>query len=581
MNFGKGNVLAEFNFKETFLSPKDLELHVSRRIRVFLFVSAWFSVVWFICGASVESIRFIYGSVLVIFQLWWTFIIVWVCFWGYQGMKKCAAVFQEARDNLTSGHTFNVGGYVVPDLIHWVIVPNYKEHVDVVRGTLRALSLQSIGAQRICIILACEAAEIGASEKLLPLASEFPGFCKIVINTHVLRPGEAAGKSANVSCAFRSLCAAVHEATRDDRLLAVASELALDFTNWKECPDARSKNTSVYNSVLDLGIVTVVDADSILHPFHLYEIEKSYHFDHHADHDRCIWQAPICNMLNMYDVPAVSRLASITVSVHELASLMHPTEQKLPFSTYSLTTKLALDMGGWASDVLAEDWHCFSRAFFAKRGLCKVVPLHFPVLCYSVEEETYLKSIHARFVQACRHAWGVIEVSSAFAFWRDLPWYNRPAWYSFVAVLWKMFKLHFITIFQTPMVIGTTIFNWNLAKEGYSITEPRNLDPLWWIFSFTTLLMTVLPVVTIFTTILAIKYETLLSQQRSDMRSELTMPASSLSSRFLLALEFLFVMPATSLLFGFIPALIAHSCMLFRKHYTYVVASKPSTLKKK
>jgi hypothetical protein len=527
--------------------------------------------------------------VLLAFQVWWLYIMLWVCGWAYYGMQVCDAEFGDALEKLRNdkrAHTLLAPGYAVPELIHWIIVPNYKEGVEMLRGTLQSLALQSIGTQRICVLMACEGAEDGALEKLMPLAAEFPEFRKFVVNVHRLRPGEIAGKSANVAAAFRSLCAAVHHATKDERLARVAEALELDFADWHESPDARGNIFTAYNGVIDTGVITVIDADSILHPFHLYGIEKSYHFEHHATHNQCIWQAPIANMINMYNVPAASRLTSIIVSLHELASLVHPTQKKLPFSTYSLTTKLALSMGGWASDVLAEDWHCFARSFFATRGACKVVPVHYPVLCYAVEETTYCGSLIARFVQARRHAWGVIEVACLYAFWRDTPHYNRPSLFAFATLLWKMFKLHFITIFQTPMVVGAAIYNHQLALRGYALTEMRAEDPIWWIFALTSSLMAVLPLFTVFTFLLAICYERLLRSQRllahvqvSTPRhfniDQITMPTSSVLHRALLFVEFLLVMPLTSLLYGFIPSLISQTVLLFRKHYTYVVAAKP------
>jgi hypothetical protein len=589
MSYGAAPVLPIFDYNETLLSPKDLERHVSWRVRIFLFASAWGSMAWFIGAPLFESLRLQYGVVLLVFQIWWLYIMLWVCGWAYYGMQLCNAEFSDSIEKLRNdkhAHTLLENGYTVPDLIHWIIVPNYKEGVEMLRGTLQSLALQSIGPQRICVLMACEGAEPGAVEKLMPLAAEFPEFRKFVFNVHRLRPGEIAGKSANVSAAFRSLCSAVYHATKDERLARTAEALALDFAEWRESPDARGNSSTAYTHVIDRGIITVIDADSILHPFHLYGIEKSYHFERHSTHNQCIWQAPIANMINMYSVPAASRLTSIIVSLHELASLVHPTQQKLPFSTYSLTTKLALDMGGWASDVLAEDWHCYARAFFAKRGECEVVPVHYPVLCYAVEETSYCASLNARFVQARRHAWGVIEVACLYAFWRDTPHYNRPSLYAFVALLWKMFKLHFITIFQTPMVIGAAIYNQQLAQLGYTLTEARTGDPIWWIFALTSALMAVLPLLTVFSFLLAICYERLLRVQRQQAHvyvstprhhnvDQITMPSSSLLRRGMLFVEFLLVMPLTSLFYGFLPSLISQTVLLFRKHYTYVVAAKP------
>lgn len=619
-----------FDFNETQLSPKDLERHVSLRIRILLFVSAWVSTTWFLVVPFIDSMRVGYGVTLLLFQVWWLSIMLWVCRWSYAGLSACQRNFEMAMFSIRTekdGHTTLASGYTVPELVHWIIIPNYKEDLGILRASLNASAMQSIGAQRICILLACEGVEEGALEKLQPLAAEFPEFRKFIVNVHQLGEGEVAGKSANTSAAFRSLCAATYSATKDVRLMSVATNLARDFEHWHESNDVRANDFAVFNAVMERGVVTVIDADSVLHPFHLYGLEQSYHFQHRAVHDRCIWQAPIANLLNMWRTPSVTRLTSIIVSLHELASLMQPEQQKLPFSTYSLTVKLALDMGGWASDVLAEDWHCYERIFFAKRGNCTIVPLYFPVLCYGVEETTYWRSLKARFEQARRHAWGVIEVACVFGFWRDTPWYQRPPLTSFAALFWKTFKLHFITIFQTPMIIGSTIFHARLIAEGFAVTNiphdrfdaPNYKDALWMIYSLTSCLALVLPLITILSFLTALRYERLLRAQQIEahnwvalesvakrcgvanyvarprsgsvryscpnelmpyevsdyLNKNIRMPRSGLCDRIALFLEFLIVMPLASLIYGFLPALISQSILPFRKHYAYVVAPKP------
>jgi hypothetical protein len=42
-------------------------------------------------------------------------------------------------------------GYQTPEIVHWMIIANYKEDLDVMRATLNALSVQSIGAHRVIV----------------------------------------------------------------------------------------------------------------------------------------------------------------------------------------------------------------------------------------------------------------------------------------------------------------------------------------------------------------------------------------------------------------------------------------------
>lgn len=584
---------------DTFLSPKDLQNHLSTRVRVLVFLSAWGSVAWFVGAPFFDQFRLAYGVVLVIFQLWWLYIMLWVCWFANKGIKLCDAKFTAVR-NAPRTET---------ELIHWIIIPNLNENVNILRQTLNALSMQTVPASRICILLACESVEPRASEKLW-LADEFKEFCKFTLSVHALQPGEVAGKGANVSSAFRSLCERIYRETKDPRLSAIGENAHLYDHGEKEKPVAVSDDFAhipvadrAYSMALDHGIVTVIDADSILHPFHLQEIEQSYCNEQLSFRDHCIWQAPIANMINMYSVPSPSRLTSIIVSLHEMAALMDPAETKLPFSTYSLTTALALRMNGFASDIVAEDWHCYNRAFFQTRGECIVVPLHFPVLCYSAHTRGYWASLTARFVQARRHAWAAIEVACVHSFWLSTTPCSGPLTLKYARLAWKNFKPHFITIFQTPMVIGSIFFNFRLAGAGYVLNEPRLLDPLWLIYFVNTSLAVLLPLLTVFSLFAAVSYENLLRRQRVDAtevvplehlrgrmhRSQtdeiesynlmeylrkMTMPKTSRFRRLILLIEFVVVMPMTSLVYGFLPSIISQTILLYRKHYTYIVAPK-------
>lgn len=536
--------------------------------------------------------------------------LLWVCVYSHKGLRMCEKEFTLAHSKIEknkNAHKNSESGYIVPQITHWVIIPNYKERVEIIRQTLEAIAMQSIGPERICIILAYEAAEDGARAKLLDLPMRFKEFRKFVLHEHRLLAGEVAGKSANESSAFRSLCAVAYDATKDKSLENLAS--SVDRSAWSDYTAHTLEEGDLFSNFANQSVVTIMDADSILHQYHLYGIEKSYNFTNHDERYRCIWQAPISNMMNMYSVPAPSRLMCMIVSLHEMASLAHPTQQKLPFSTYSLSAKLAIDMGGWASDVLAEDWHCMARAFFATLGSVRIVPLFFPVLCYAVKESTYWTSCTARFEQAKRHAWAVIEIACVYAFWRSIPSEHRPLLGDYLAMLWKMFKLHYIAIFQTPMVVGSLIFNTQLANVGFSFFTPQPDNPLWLVFAVSTVLMSILPLLTIVSFRTALLYESVLRNQRlcandhADMSGiasriqicddgekndydlaflftrilqRMTMPKSSNWQRLRLLTEFIFVMPVTSLVYGFLPSIISHTILLFRTHYSYVVAPKPS-----
>lgn len=151
---------------------------------------------------------------MIPFQIYWLYLMIWVCRWCNYGVTLARKKFEQSMAQLRyspHGHRGMPPGYVTPEIIHWIVLCNYKEELDVMRASLNAMALQSIGAHRICILMACEGAEKGALEKVRVLADEFPEFRKFVVNVHYLQEGEYAGKSANCSSAFRSLCAGAYK----------------------------------------------------------------------------------------------------------------------------------------------------------------------------------------------------------------------------------------------------------------------------------------------------------------------------------------------------------------------------------
>jgi hypothetical protein len=507
------------------LSPKDT-VRVSRRVRVTVFLTAWLTTLWFLVGPWIPNLHVWVAVTLLPYQIGWISLMLFVCVWSFKGANRVRATFRAALATLReekNGHRAAPDGYVVPELVHWVFLANNKEDLDVMRASLNALACQSIGAHRICIVMAAEFADPDGRAKAATLAREFPEFRKFVCNVHVLREGECAGKSSNMSSCFRSLCAAAWTASRDPRLAHLQSAVAADFEQWHESDDARSLDTEPYTALLDRGIVTTMDADSCFHPFYLHEVERKYHFEGHVARHETIWQAPIANYMNVHRVPNLARVMCVAVSLHELASLAHPTKMKLPFSTFTMSAQLVLKAGGWASDVIADDWHMFERVFMATGGRGRVAPIYLPVVCYAVETDTWWGSVKARYTQAVRHAWASIETASFFSLWRDTPAIDRPPHKSTMLVVWKLFKLHFIGVYQTPLAISSTVLQYFLMLNGYSLYSPPAINgsifwpvgnnfAAWLVFVALSVLVSLLPVAAILSWIANWRYENALQE---------------------------------------------------------------------
>lgn len=90
---------------------------------------------------------------------------------------------------------------------HLIILPNYKETLDTLRETLFVLASHPNAHQSYRVVLACEMAETGVTDKVNILIEEFStAFFEISCTLHPRGiEGEAAGKSSNVAWATREM----------------------------------------------------------------------------------------------------------------------------------------------------------------------------------------------------------------------------------------------------------------------------------------------------------------------------------------------------------------------------------------
>lgn len=274
--------------------------------------------------------------------------------------------------------------YRFDEVMHFVIMPNYKEDVGIMRQAIGTIAESGIARSNICLVLAMEERETDSDKKAQKLCGEFEKrFYKCFATYHPPGiEGETPGKSSNTRWSARRVI---------DELIP--------------------KN----GMRVEAAILTVADADSQFHCE--YFAAATYHFLHAGgdegrvpDRYLTIWQPPILHYKNYVTQPAIVRLASMITSEHELANLADPNATRVPYSTYSLSAVLAKAVDGWDPDFISEDWHMALKCFFATNGRCRVIPIFLAVINYAPEENSCLGTIKARWVQAKRHALGFSEI---------------------------------------------------------------------------------------------------------------------------------------------------------------------------
>ncbi len=271
---------------------------------------------------------------------------------------------------------------------HVVIIPNYKEPIELLARTLRGLAAQADARQRLIVVLAMEETEAGAPDKVRRLRAEFGDqFAHFLATFHPAgMPGEVPGKGSNQNWAARR---------------------------------AREELVDRLGIPLEHLTLTSCDADSVFHPGYFAALTRLFATD--PQRYRRFWQAPLRFDNNTWQVPAAIRLVTYFANALQVSELANPLLVNFPMSTYSLSFRLADEAGYWDTAVIAEDWHMFLRCSFAGRGHVKLLPIFLPTSGNAVEGETTWQSLANSYQQRLRHAWGAQDVGYIFHQWPKSP----------------------------------------------------------------------------------------------------------------------------------------------------------------
>lgn len=290
---------------------------------------------------------------------------------------------------------------------HLVIVPTYGESDEILADTLHYLALQDVPLERVSVVLAFEERDRGAPARAARISARFaPLFQHFLITFHPDQPGEVRGKSANLTWAARRVQAELIDSGRVD-----PSRL----------------------------IVTVCDADSRLH--HRYLAALGHDVLAHPNGNLHIYQPAILFYANHWRLIAPLRALNSVYSLWELARMV-PSHRLVTQSTYSLSWMAASEVGFWDVDVIPEDSHmCFKVMFHFGRRV-KVRPIFLPVYADAAEGPTLWRTLDNQYQQILRWAWGVSDipyvVRGAFRA-RDLAWHTRilrVVWYVEEHLMW-------------------------------------------------------------------------------------------------------------------------------------------------
>jgi hypothetical protein len=226
--------------------------------------------------------------------------------------------------------------------------------------------------------------------------------------------------------------------------------------------------------------ITSCDADTQF-PVNYYAC-LTHKFATHPQRYRRFWQAPIFLYNNIWEVPAPLRLPNALGGLNHLVRLTRKYVVRFPQSTYSLSMRMAHEVGYWDVDVIPEDWHMFLKCFFQLKGEVDVEPIFLPVGNDGVRSQGYFKTFFAHYEQARRHCWGAIDISYAirncFAH-PEIPLVTR------VRRTWSVFENHvlwssqwfLITVGRLVPAMVALFFGMDAVPEWFSPLSAKILLP--------------------------------------------------------------------------------------------------------
>jgi hypothetical protein len=265
-----------------------------------------------------------------------------------------------------------VTGIAPADVRHIVVVPNYKEPIEVLERTVGALAAQHRADERIIAVLAMEERDPDVAEKTTWLKERFEGeFLELIFAVHPAGlQGELPIKAANQTWAARE------------------ARLAIDRLG------------------IDPDNVTIssCDSDSVFHPKYFSAVSELFAND--PKRFNRFWQAPLFYYNNIRSVPLLVKLDLVFIHTGQLAGLAMPWFSPLTISTYTASLRLIEASGWWDTAVISEDWHIFLSCYLAQSGDISTESVYLPTWSDIVTGPTWFATIVARYKQVMRHDWG-------------------------------------------------------------------------------------------------------------------------------------------------------------------------------
>ncbi|MFH1451513.1 MAG: glycosyltransferase family 2 protein [bacterium] len=340
------------------------------------------------------------------------------------------------------------------EVYHLVILPMYREPVEVIRDAFAGLVASDYPKERMIVVLACEERAKDEAKKVAEtISTEFKDkFFRFSVIWHPADlPDEIAGKSSNETWATKQ----VRE--------KVIDPLGIPYENI---------------------IISSFDADTVVFPKYFSCLAWNY-LTAPKPIQTSFQPIPLF-INNIWKAPAISRVISFNSTFWHTLNQERP-DKLITFSSHAMSFRALVDVGFKDPRWVSDDSHIFWQCFFHYNGDYRVQPLFYPVSMDANVAKSFWRTIVNIYKQQRRWAYGVGEIPYfLFGFLKNkqISWKKKfPLGLEVIFGHWSWATISLLVLFLgwLPLVLGgpafsRTMLSYNLPRAVSRIFMVANLS---------------------------------------------------------------------------------------------------------
>ncbi|TSC94661.1 MAG: hypothetical protein CEN87_382 [Parcubacteria group bacterium Licking1014_1] len=330
------------------------------------------------------------------------------------------------------------------DIYHIIILPTYKEGVEIIKESLDALIKSNYPKKRMIVVLALEQRAGDKAEKMGKiLTSEYACiFFKFLVFAHPDNiAGEIGGKGSNVAWAGR-------------KVKKIIDELKIPCENI---------------------LISSFDVDTKVYP--QYFTCLTWHYLTADNPMRASYQPiPVYNN-NIWSASAFTRVVSTSNTFWQMIQ-QERSEKLTTYSSHSIPAKVFFEVG-YPANVVSDDSRIFWRAYLYYDGDYSVVPIYYFVSMDAVMATNFLRTVSNQYRQQRRWAWGCNEIPYVmFGFWKNKKIPILSKIFHLYAIIdgfwsWATAAILLFLLGWLPLFLGGEKFNFTVLSFNLPILTSR------------------------------------------------------------------------------------------------------------